>query len=104
MKNRKIFNRLGGLKVFISAFIITIFNVLTVYANKDGVTQYNNVLDWILGWIGRIGVVIAVWGAVQIGLSFSTEDAGQRRKGILELISGLMVMAIGFGAKTIIGY
>lgn len=104
MKSRKIFNRLGRLKVFISALLIAIFNVLTVYANNDGVTQYNNVLDWILGWIGRIGVVIAVWGAVQIGLSFSTEDAGQRRKGILELISGLMVMAIGFGAKTIIGY
>lgn len=90
-------------KIVLIIVLSSFFTSVTTYAN-DGVTQYNNVLDWVLAWIGRIGIVIAVWGAVQIGLSFSTEDAGQRRKGILELISGLMVMAIGFGAKTIIGY
>jgi TRAP-type C4-dicarboxylate transport system permease small subunit len=101
---KKLFNGLDKLKVIVTALLIAVFNVITVYAYNDGVTQYDNVLNWILGWIGRIGIVIAIWGAVQIGLSFSSEDAGQRRKGILELISGLMVMAVGYGAKTIIGY
>lgn len=76
---------------------------INVYAT-DGEKQYNNVLDWILMWIGRAGIVLTVWGAVQIALSVSNEDATQRRNGILQLISGLMVMAIGYGAKTIIGY
>ncbi|WP_440977669.1 hypothetical protein [Sedimentibacter sp. LTW-03] len=80
---------------------------ISAYADEDknkGETEFNNVLDWILVWIGRAGIVLTVWGAVQIALSVSNEDATQRRNGILQLISGLMVMAIGYGAKSIIGY
>jgi len=101
IKNNKL---LAKLKIGMYAGLATAMTTYNAYAVNDGETQFNNVLEWILGWIGKIGIVIAVWGAVQVGLSFSTEDAGQRRKGILELISGLMVMAIGYGAQTIIGY
>ena len=100
-KSNKLFAKL---KMGVYAGLAAATIGFNAYAANDGETQFNNVLDWILGWIGKIGIVVAVWGAVQIGLSFSTEDAGQRRKGILEFISGLMVMAIGYGAKTIIGY
>ncbi len=89
-----------GIFTLLTAFIVN-FNA---YATNAGEEQFNNVLAWVLIWVRNIGIVIAIWGAVQIGMSFSTEDAGQRRKGILELISGLMVMAIGLGSKNIIGY
>jgi hypothetical protein len=99
----KIFSEVNKLKTLVmTGTFLTLTNVYA-YAT-DGETQFNNVLSWILGWIQKIGIVLAVWGAVQIALSFSNEDAGQRRNGILQFISGLMVMAIGYGAKTIIGY
>ncbi len=103
MKVKKIFSEVNNLKtLLVTGVFLTVANI-NAYAT-NGEAQFNNVLSWVLSWVQKIGIVIAVWGAVQIGLSFSTEDAGQRRKGILELISGLMVMAIGYGAKTIIGY
>ncbi len=101
---KKIKNITNKVKTCIFALLTAVIVNVNAYATNSGEEQFNNVLTWVLNWIRNIGIVIAVWGAVQIGLSFSTEDAGQRRKGILELISGLMVMAIGMGAKNIIGY
>lgn len=91
------------IRIGVLMILMPIISAINVYA-VDGEAQYNNVVDWILGWVGRIGIVVTIYGLVQIASSFSTEDAGQRRKGILELISGLMLLAIGYGARAIIGF
>lgn len=104
MKDKKFFSKVNKLKTSLMTSVFLVMTNINVYATLDGETQFDNVLNWFLGWIGKIGIVLSVWGAVQIAFSFSNEDAGQRRNGILQLISGLMCMAIGFGAKRIIGY
>ena len=101
---KKIKNITCKVKTCIFALLTAVIVNVNAYATGGGEEQFNNVLNWILIWVRNIGIVLALWGAVQIGMSFSTEDAGQRRKGILELISGLMVMAIGIGGPSIIGY
>lgn len=100
---KKISGKLNILKMWILSLLMSIMSTVNVYATVDGEAQYNNVVDWILGWIGKIGILVGLWGLSQIAMSFSTEDAGQRRKGILELISGLMLIAIGYGGKAILG-
>lgn len=100
---KKIFRKMNMLRIWILTLLMSVISMVNVYATVDGETQYNNVVDWILGWIGKIGIVVGLWGLTQIAMSFSTEDAGQRRKGILELISGLMLMAIGYGGRAILG-
>lgn len=96
--------KISKLKVVAMATYISICNTLNVYAQLDGTTQFDNTTNWVLKWIGKIGILVVIWGAVQIAFSISNEDAGQRRKGILELVSGLMIIAIGYGAKSIIGF
>lgn len=100
---KKICEKMNMFKMWILTLLMSVISTVNVYATVDGETQFNNTVDWILKWIGRIGIVVGLWGLSQIAMSFSTEDAGQRRKGILELISGLMLMAIGFGGRTILG-
>ncbi len=101
---KKISGKLNMFKMWILTLLMSIMSTVNVYATVDGETQYDNVVNWILGWIGRLGIVVAIYGAVQISSSFSTDDPGQRRKGIMELISGLMLCAIGYGARAIIGF
>lgn len=104
MKDKKFFSKVNKLKTSLMTSVFLMMTNINAYATLDGETQFDNVVTWLLGWIGKIGIVISIWGAVQISFSFSNEDAGQRRAGILQLISGLMCIAIGFGAKKIIGF
>lgn len=103
MSIKKINDKVNKFKISVLTALMSIMSAINVYA-VDGEAQYDNVVSWILGWVGKIGILVTIYGAVQIASSFSTEDAGQRRKGILELISGLMLLAIGYGARTIIGF
>lgn len=102
MIGKKNCEKLNMFKMWTLAIMMSIMSAVNVYA-VDGEAQYDNVVDWVLGWVSKIGILVGLYGLVQIANSFSTEDAGQRRKGILELISGLMLLAIGYGGRTIIG-
>jgi len=95
--------KIKKIRISVMSILMSIISSINVYATVDGEAQYNNVVDWVLGWVGKIGILVGLYGLVQIATSFSTEDAGQRRKGILELISGLMLLAIGYGGRAIIG-
>ncbi len=100
---KKIYGNMNMFRIWVMTLMMSVTSTVNAYATVDGEAQYNNAVDWLLGWIGRIGIVVGLWGLTQIAMSFSTEDAGQKRKGILELISGLMLMAIGYGGRTILG-
>ncbi len=100
---KKIYGNMNMFRVWVITLLISVISTVSVYATVDGEAQYNNVVNWVLGWLGRIGILAGIWGLSQIAMSFSSEDAGQRRKGILELISGLMLLAIGYGGMSILG-
>lgn len=91
------------MKIVMSIIIINILNCVTVLANTTGEDKFDNIVVWIAGWIGKIGLLVAFYGAVQIGFSVPEHDAGQKRSGILFLVSGLMVYAISVGYKTLLG-
>lgn len=89
----------------ICMFLMLVFmNGMCAYATvSDGTAQFDNIMNWLSGWIGKIGIILTLWGGIQIAFSVSNEDAGQKRKGILEAVSGLMVMALAYGYRAIIG-
>ena len=90
-------------KTYVTVMLV-LMNGMCAYATvSDGTAQFDNIMNWLSGWIGKIGIILTLWGGIQIAFSVSNEDAGQKRKGILEAVSGLMVMALAYGYRAIIG-
>lgn len=58
----------------------------------EAVTAIENMRKIIETVVKAIGGILAVWGMVQVGLSFSQHDASQRAQGFLQLAGGIMII------------
>ena len=66
--------------------------MLPVMADSDAETAINNMSDIIFGIIRAIGIILAGWGLVQVGMSFQSHDPSQRSQGFLCLAGGLIIV------------
>jgi hypothetical protein len=51
----------------------------------------SNFTEIIVGIVTAIGVILAIWGVVQVGLSVPSHDTSQRASGFLALAGGIIV-------------
>ncbi len=66
--------------------------VVPVLAESEAETAINNMSDIIFGIIRAVGVILAGWGLVQVGMSFQSHDPSQRSQGFLCLAGGLIIV------------
>ena len=75
----------------ITCAIVGVF-MLPVLADSDAETAINNMSNIIFGIIRAIGIILAGWGLVQVGMSFQSHDPSQRSQGFLCLAGGLIIV------------
>ena len=75
----------------IACAIVGVFMV-PVLAESEAETAINNMSDIIFGIIRAIGIILAGWGLVQVGMSFQSHDPSQRSQGFLCLAGGLIIV------------
>ena len=73
-----------------SAFGVTAF----AEGEADGVETFNTVVQFIVDWVARIGLVIGFIGAVQFALGFKDDSADGKTRGLMCLASGFIVFAV----------
>ena len=61
-------------------------------------TAYQNVVNFFLVWIRRVGALVALIGGIMFGLSVKSNDSEQKQAGILTMVAGFIVFAIALGA------
>ena len=61
-------------------------------------TAYQNVVNFFLVWIRRVGALVALIGGIMFGLSVKNNDGEQKQAGILTMVAGFIVFAIALGA------
>ena len=66
--------------------------MVPVCAASDAEKAIKNMSDIIFGIIRAIGVILAGWGLVQVGMSFQSHDPSQRSQGFLCLAGGLIIV------------
>ena len=77
----------------------TVFGI-TAFAEEgdggggDGVTTFNTVIQFIVDWVARIGLVVGFIGAVQFALGFKDDSADGKTRGLMCLASGFIVFAV----------
>jgi len=66
--------------------------MIPVLADSEAETAINNMSNIIFGIIRAVGVILAGWGLVQVGMSFQSHDPSQRSQGFLCLAGGLIIV------------
>lgn len=67
------------------------------YVEQDTKEAWNKVMDLIIDWVPRIGVVIIVIGAIEFGFAFKSEDAEGKTKALRTIAAGAIVGGVVFG-------
>lgn len=69
---------------------------ITAFAaeSTEGVETFNTVVQFIVDWVARIGLVIGFIGAVQFALGFKDDSADGKTRGLMCLASGFIVFAV----------
>lgn len=83
------------------AFILSMY-INPVFATDAGagVEEFNKVILFIAGWVNKLGMVVAFFGAIQLALGFKNDDADAKVRGLKTLISGFLVFAISLEATV----
>lgn len=76
--------------VLIAVTVIAMGTTITAYANgaSDAV---QNLADYIFDIAKVVGVIMAFFGLLQVGISISQHDASQRMTGILLVAGGAII-------------
>ena len=62
--------------------------------STEGVETFNTVVEFIVDWVARIGLVVGFIGAVQFALGFKDDSADGKNRGLMCLSSGFIVFAV----------
>ncbi|MDE5859010.1 MAG: hypothetical protein K2H23_01245 [Oscillospiraceae bacterium] len=62
--------------------------------SSEGVETFNTVVEFIVDWVARIGLVVGFIGAVQFALGFKDDSADGKTRGLMCLASGFIVFAV----------
>ena len=89
-------------------FMIVVIGITAAPALADefdptgdkGLTSLDLVIQWISTWAGRIGLVVAFFGALQTALGFMNDDADSKVRGLKLLAAGFMVFGISQSYDT----
>ncbi|WP_235847541.1 hypothetical protein [Paenibacillus tuaregi] len=75
--------------------LVLILSATNVYAaDPVGMDKLDSVIDVVATWLGRIGLIVAFFGAVQLALGFKNDDADGKVRGMKTLASGFLVFGI----------
>lgn len=79
-----------------SIALVLMLAATSVYASGSpaGMATFDGVIDVVATWLGRIGLVVAFFGAVQLALGFKNDDADGKVRGMKTLASGFLVYGI----------
>ena len=91
-KNLKLKRILGvGAKVIIIAFVLLVGNNTVFGATNEPLQVINNLKDFMFQIISSIGVILLLWGIVQVGMAIKSHDPSQRANGFMTLAGGIII-------------
>jgi len=75
--------------------IITLTEPVYANGNVDIGDIITNVIEFLSWGVGVIGALIVIFGMVTLGKGISSDSASDQRKGILGIVGGLIIVAVG---------
>lgn len=79
---------------FALVLMLVTTNAYAATASPAGMDSFDKVIDVIATWLGRIGLVVAFFGGIQLALGFKNDDADGKVRGMKTLASGFLVYGL----------
>lgn len=67
----------------------------------DANAFWNSTTEFIFSWITRIGFLVGVFGIIQVGMSFASDNPDSRVRGIQFFVAGCIVFAVGLSPNFV---
>ena len=80
-----------GTKVIIIAFVLLVGNNTVFATTSEPLQVINNLKDFMFQIISSIGVILLLWGIVQVGMAIKSHDPSQRANGFMTLAGGIII-------------
>lgn len=77
--------------IVIYVIVLFILQASNVFAASDPVAVINNLEGFIASLVKTIGVIILIFGIVQVGMSLKSHDPSQRASGIMTVAGGVVI-------------
>ena len=88
----------------VMAVMMVMFTLFTVTASAAGAPAapagggaegtYQTVINFFITWLTRIGMLVALVGAIMFALAIKSNDAEQKQAGLLTMVAGFVVAAV----------
>ena len=93
MKNNLKVKKMLGIcaKVVMIAFVLVLGNNTVFGATDEPLQVINNLKDFMFQIISSIGVILLLWGIVQVGMAIKSHDPSQRANGFMTLAGGIII-------------
>lgn len=85
-----------------AVYNLDIFKIPATYSVQASNAEFQAILRFIGKWTRRVGAAGMLFGAVNIGLSLSSNDAAQKVIGLKSLSSGGVVVAVSAILSTFV--
>lgn len=98
VKERKLGNWVERkkMRMILALYALAVIPTNRALAATDADTKWNDIIDFLLGWVKKLGGGLLIFGLLEVALSFIQNDPGSRSTGIKFAVAGCMVIAIGF--------
>ena len=92
--NKKI-NVKNVLRISMKVVVITVMllasKTVSFGATSDPLAVINNLKNFMYQIISAIGVILLLWGIVQVGMAIKSHDPSQRANGFMTLAGGVII-------------
>lgn len=78
-------------KVGITALLLIANSGVVFGATDDPLSVINNLKNFMFQIISAIGVILLLWGIVQVGMAIKSHDPSQRANGFMTLAGGIII-------------
>ncbi len=75
----------------------------TALAAPDAVTAIDNLKNLMLSILSGVGVILVIWGVVQVAMGFKSQDGTQKAHGVMFLAGGALIAGVG-AVLTALGF
>lgn len=78
-------------KVGTTALLLIANSGVVFGATDDPLSVINNLKNFMFQIISAIGVILLLWGIVQVGMAIKSHDPSQRANGFMTLAGGIII-------------
>lgn len=96
---REIYKKIAVFSLCTGIMLLKSNVVFAAGIDTGKLSAFDDIIDFILSLATKLGAGLAVWGLIDIALSFKSDNPEQKEKGQKLLMSAIALLCVGTGGS-----